>query len=82
MIFKKILLIMLVFIFIPFKAFAAGECGLSCCIAGASSSGVTLASKFGISLQYEYSYMKPLREGSAEVHTRLCAGQKVCRRRR
>ncbi|MFZ3065062.1 MAG: hypothetical protein WA277_07265 [Nitrospirota bacterium] len=67
MIFKKILLIMLVFLFIPFRAFAAGECGLSCCIAGASSSGVTLASKFGISLQYEYSYMKPLREGSAEV---------------
>ena len=64
---KKILLVSLVFLFIPFKAFAAGECGLSCCIAGASSSGVTLASRFGISLQYEYSYMKPLREGSTEV---------------
>lgn len=66
MIFKKILLAILVLL-VPIEAFAAGECGLSCCIAGASSSGVTLASRFGISLQYEYAYMKPLREGSTEV---------------
>ena len=66
MTFKKILLAILVLL-VPINAFAAGECGLSCCIAGASSSGVTLASRFGISLQYEYSYMKPLKEGSTEV---------------
>ncbi len=64
---QRILILLTIIILTPLNAFAAGECGLSCCIAGASSSGVTLASRFGISLQYEYSYMKPLREGSTEV---------------
>ncbi len=64
---QRILILLTITLLIPLKAFAAGECGLSCCIAGASTSGVTLASKFGISLQYEYSYMKPLSEGSTEV---------------
>ena len=38
-------------------AFAFGECGLSCCIGGAATSGVTLAEHIGLSLQYEYSHM-------------------------
>jgi hypothetical protein len=46
---------------------ALGECGLSCCIAGATSSGVTLAQNFGLSVQYEYMDMETIREGTDEV---------------
>lgn len=49
------------------NALAAGECGLSCCLAGAATSGVTLAGKFGLSVQYEYSAMKTIKEGTDEV---------------
>lgn len=48
-------------------AFALGECGFSCCIAGATTSGVTLATRFGLSLQYEHSYMETLREGRDSI---------------
>jgi hypothetical protein len=47
--------------------FALGECGFSCCIAGANTSGVTLAPNFGLSLQYEYMDMETIREGSSKV---------------
>jgi len=46
---------------------ALGECGLSCCIAGANSSGVTLAENFGLSLQYEYMDMGTIREGRDKI---------------
>lgn len=49
------------------KAWALGECGLSCCIAGAATSGVTLAENFGISLIYEHAYMETIRNGTNEV---------------
>lgn len=49
------------------NAYALGECGLSCCIAGATTSGVTLAENFGLSLVYEYAYMETIRNGTDEV---------------
>jgi hypothetical protein len=48
-------------------AYALGECGLSCCIAGATTSGVTLAENFGVSLVYEYAYMETIKNGTEEV---------------
>lgn len=48
-------------------SFAMGECGLSCCIAGATVSGVTLADNFGVSLTYEYAFMETIRNGTDEV---------------
>ncbi|MDH5378621.1 MAG: transporter [Gammaproteobacteria bacterium] len=49
------------------NALALGECGLSCCLAGANSSGVALAENFGLAIQYEYSDMKTLRKGHDKV---------------
>lgn len=49
------------------QALALGECGLSCCLAGANSSGVTLAENFGLAVQYEYSDMQTIRAGSSEI---------------
>jgi hypothetical protein len=46
---------------------AIGECGLSCCIAGATSSGVTLADRFGLSVKYEYMEMETIRDGTGRV---------------
>jgi hypothetical protein len=46
---------------------ALGECGFSCCIAGANTSGVTLAPNFGLSLQYEYMDMETIRHGRDKV---------------
>lgn len=51
------------------NAFALGECGLSCCIAGAAGSGITLAESFGVSVQYEYSFMETIKNGKDEVST-------------
>lgn len=49
------------------NAWALGECGLSCCISGAAGSGATLAKNFGLSVIYEHSYMKTLKNGSSEI---------------
>lgn len=49
------------------NAYALGECGLSCCLAGAATSGMTLAENFGVSLVYENAYMKTIKNGSSEV---------------
>lgn len=49
------------------KAYALGECGLSCCIAGALSSGATLAQNFGLTLQHENTSMKTIREGTSRL---------------
>lgn len=48
-------------------AYALGECGLSCCIAGAAGSGVTLAENFGVSLVYEYAFMETIKNGTDSV---------------
>src|SRR3989304_2969845 len=47
--------------------FAVGECGLSCCIGGAATSGVTLAEHIGLSLQYEYSQMETIKDGNSNI---------------
>lgn len=49
------------------KSYALGECGLACCLAGASSSGVTNASKLGLSVMYENSDMETILKGSTEL---------------
>lgn len=48
-------------------AWALGECGLSCCIGGTSTSGVTLGKTLGLSAQYEYTDMETIRHGSGEL---------------
>lgn len=48
-------------------AFALGECGLSCCIASAAGSGATLAKNFGLTIQYEYSFMETIKHGTDSV---------------
>jgi hypothetical protein len=49
------------------QTMALGECGLSCCLAGANSSGVTLAENFGLAVQYEYSDMTTIRHGTDSI---------------
>lgn len=49
------------------QAMAVGECGMACCLAGAGSSGVTLARNIGLSAQYEYMDMETIRTGTDEV---------------
>ncbi len=49
------------------KAYALGECGLSCCVAGAFASGSTLAQNFGLTLQYEATEMQTIREGTGRI---------------
>jgi hypothetical protein len=49
------------------RALALGECGLACCLAGAATSGVTLAQNFGLAMQYEHSNMETIRHGTDEV---------------
>jgi outer membrane putative beta-barrel porin/alpha-amylase len=48
------------------RAWALGECGLSCCLAGAAS-GATLAKNFGLSLVYEHSFMEKIKHGTDTV---------------
>lgn len=49
------------------SAYALGECGLSCCVAGAFASGSTLAQNFGLTLQYEATEMRTIREGTGRI---------------
>jgi len=46
---------------------ALGECGLACCLAGATTSGATTAKNFGLVVQYEYSDMETIRHGTDSV---------------
>lgn len=46
------------------RAEALGECGLSCCLAGATGSGVTLAENLGVSLLYESTRMETIKNGT------------------
>lgn len=62
------ILLFFVFTLAPLRnAYALGECGLSCCIAGAATSGMTLAPNFGVSAIYEHSYMKTIKNGTNEI---------------
>jgi len=49
------------------NSFALGECGFACCLAGAATSGVTLAQNFGLSVQYENMDMTTLRNGRSKI---------------
>ncbi|MBI1912023.1 MAG: transporter [Deltaproteobacteria bacterium] len=49
------------------NAYALGECGLSCCLAGAATSGITLAPNFGLSLIYEHAYMETIKNGTDDI---------------
>ncbi len=61
----KIPAIALLFLVFTCKTiYAHGECCLSRSLAEATISGVTLAPNFGLSLQYEYTNMETIREGS------------------
>jgi len=57
---KFLLITLLISVFAPAsfvrKAYGLGECGLSCCLAGAAGSGVALAENFGVSLVYENAW--------------------------
>lgn len=64
---RRILILLLFVLALPVQAFALGECGLSCCLMGAVGSGVTLADKFSVSLQYEYTFMGTIKKGSSEI---------------
>lgn len=67
---KKLIMLvfsMLIVVGYSNKSYAFGECGLACCLAGAATSGVTLATKFGLSLQYEYSYMETIKDGTDKI---------------
>ena len=50
------------------NSFALGECGLSCCLAGATTSGAMNAKTLGVSVQYEDMYMETIKNGTGEVH--------------
>ncbi len=61
----KILAVVLLFLVITNKIiYAHGECCPPKSLAEAIISGVTLAPNFGLSLQYEYTNMETIREGS------------------
>lgn len=49
------------------NSFALGECGFACCLAGAATSGVTLAQNFGLSMQYEKMDMTTIRSGRDKI---------------
>jgi hypothetical protein len=66
---KKIISILLAICIAAYSSnvYALGECGYSCCLAGATGSGVTLAENIGLSLQYEYSYMETIKNGTKDI---------------
>ena len=59
--------VLLFLIFTNKIIYAHGECCLSRSLAEATISGVTIAPNFGLSLQYEYTNMKTIREGSHRI---------------
>ncbi len=64
----RIVIAALLFLIIADKVvYAHCECCLSSTLAEATISGVTTAPNFGLSLQYEYTNMKTIREGSKSI---------------
>lgn len=51
----------------PLRSWSLGECGLSCCLASAGASSLSLAPNLGLSVKHEYSWMQTLREGSGAI---------------
>lgn len=51
----------------PVRAFATGECGLSCCIAGAAGGGVTMGESLGLTFSQDYSFMETIRHGTGSL---------------
>ncbi|KXK31892.1 MAG: hypothetical protein UZ01_00681 [Candidatus Brocadia sinica] len=64
---KIFVAIFLFLIFLNGIIYAHGECCLSRSLAEATISGVTIAPNFGLSLQYEYTNMETIREGSHRI---------------
>jgi hypothetical protein len=64
---KILITIFFLFVFANRAVFAHGECCLSRSLAEATISGITLAPKFGLSLQYEYTNMETIRDGSHSI---------------
>ncbi|CAG1771572.1 hypothetical protein BAC3_01916 [uncultured bacterium] len=59
-----------IFLFLIFMngiVYAHGECCLSRSLAEATISGVTIAPNFGLSLQYEYTNMMTIKDGSHKI---------------
>ncbi len=64
----KILALALLFFICAHKiVYAHGECCLSKSLSEATLSGITIAPNFGLSLQYEYTNMETIRDGSHSV---------------
>jgi len=63
----SILIMSLGTLFFSHTSHALGECGLSCCIGGTSTSGVTLAENIGISVMYEHMDMGTIKHQSKEI---------------
>jgi len=59
-----------IFLFLLFTSsavYAHGECCLSKSLVEATTSNITTASNFGLSLQYEYTNMKTIRDGTSKI---------------
>jgi hypothetical protein len=61
------LILLLISFTMSTSVLALGECGMSCCIGGTTTSGVTLAKNFGLSVQYERMNMRTIRNGSEAI---------------
>ena len=59
--------IFLLLFFTSSAVYAHGECCLSRSLVEATTSDITTASNFGISLQYEYTNMKTIRDGTSKI---------------
>ncbi|WKZ18167.1 MAG: transporter [Candidatus Jettenia sp. CY-1] len=59
--------VLLLSLFTARAIYAHGECCLSGSLSEATISGITLAPNFGISLQYEYTNMKTIRDGTNSI---------------
>lgn len=64
---KILVTILLFFMFVNSAVYAHGECCLSRSLTEATTSDISLAGNLGLSLQYEYSNMKTIRDGSNSV---------------
>jgi len=59
--------IFLLLLFTSSAVYAHGECCLSRSLVEATTSNITTASNFGVSLQYEYTNMKTIRDGTNSI---------------
>src|SRR3990167_1322540 len=64
---KMLVTILLFFMFVNSAVYAHGECCLSRSLTEATTSDMSLANNLGLSLQYEYSNMKTIRDGSNSI---------------